>query len=141
MLRSDPECTRRLRNWLVSRARAAWAQRRSRWGPNAACSRDCRSFLDPTLDIFDSCGANLTIHRHPGNRLPYYSNHARVTVVRRTQQPHGSLSGMTDRLLSCFKTAGDSIEFAAAIRKELAERPKKLVSFLYHSCFPWGTDR
>src|SRR5882757_4712181 len=40
--------------------------------------------------------------------------------------------------LNCFKSTGDSIEFAAAIRRGLAERPNSFISFSYHSCFSLG---
>jgi hypothetical protein len=46
----------------------------------------------------------------------------------------------SDRQLTgdCFKSRGDSIEFTAAIRKGLAERPNSFISFSYHSCFSLG---
>jgi len=47
---------------------------------------------------------------------------------------------VNDRQLACdcFKSTGDSIEFAAAIRMGLAERSNSFISFSYHSCFSLG---
>jgi len=47
---------------------------------------------------------------------------------------------VSDRQLAadCFKSSGDSIEFAAAIRMGLAERRNSFISFSYHSCFSLG---
>src|SRR5882724_9124241 len=102
MLASEPECTRRLRNPLASSACPAAVQTDCRCGPNAAASEETRPARDPTSDII--------IDSKPAKGLPRKATGCHITAALAGCCP--CRERQTTRL-NCFKSTGDSIEFAA----------------------------
>ena len=89
-------------------------------------------------------GCRTARRRH---RLPYYRRRdplpkstcgMRLSVVWCAQTATTPCRERQTTRCDCFKSPGDSIEFAAAIRMGLAERPNSFISFSYHSCFSLG---
>src|SRR5665213_3086295 len=62
----------------------------------------------------------------------------RLCVVRRTQTALFDVVIDRQSSIDCFKSPGDSIEFAVAIHMGLSGRQNSFVSFSHHSCFSSG---